>query len=241
MTKFTVRVALLEAMQKFCAEWDSPNQALSCIHITPTHMIATNGHRLVCMPIAPVVPADQPKLKLEPRITGTIDEPFLMPGHLVETHVAAARELWEEWDEGDADGDEYRVDFLHALCEVNVDEGVARIVYDGITMSAPRPDLKHYPDTSKLEKTLTTEGAPVVARFNPALLVDVPALLEASNDLNGVALHAWDAAGTGAGPTEWRSYFGTRVIVMGMATSAADAVRAQKLHADVIAGKAVTS
>lgn len=236
MTRFVIRIALLEALQKFCMDRDAPNQALTCIRITPTELFATNGHRLVSVPVKAPPCDNGDKCTVGPRLVGTVDEPFLLPGVLVEHHAAAARALWNDVDE-DEFGTPYPTDFTAAECEVSVVDGRAFIAYDGITLSAPLGDISKYPDTTTLDGTMHREGVPCVARFNPALFDGVAELLHASEDQDGLDLYAWDVFSTGAGPTEWRSYHDTRVVIMGMARTGADLERARKLHEAAMRGE----
>lgn len=228
MTKFRIRVALLEALQKFCDSPDGTRPAMSCIRISATEMTATSGHRFAQVPIV----GDG----VDDRLVGVVDAPFLLPGLLVKHVAAAARATWEHIVE-DEWGQEWAHSFdRNAECEVSVDGQRVTIEHGPIVSSMTTHDIADFPETAKLDKAMTREGTPCVARFNPRLFVGCRELLEITDDYYGVKLHAWDVFASGSGPTEFRSERGTRIVLMGMALPD-ERERAEKLHRAAMRGE----
>lgn len=226
-TKFKIRTSLLEALQKFAAERHHPHYILTCISVSKERLLATSGQRLVSVPVSVADPDGDFSIE---RIDGDVEEPLLIPGTLVAMHCAAARAVWDETAE-DEYGDEYASDFDHnAQTEVSVVDGRVVLEHDGIEMSAPLPDATKFPDTAKLDSVLTSEGTPVVSRFNARFMADVVAVTSASEDQPALVVHAWDRLRTGCGPTEWRTRLGTRLVIMGIAASKEEREALQRIH-----------
>jgi len=228
MTKFTIKTALLEALNRFAADWDSTRGHLATVYVGKTELVATNGHRIVIVPNIPLdggVPEDA-------RCVGDIDEPFLIPSQLILHHVAAVRSTWEDIVETESPFTGSLVlapnSFSRATTEVTTDGDRVRLEHDGITVSCKcewKADT--YPKHDHIGP-LTSKGAPKPSRFDPKLFDGLRDIMRAANDYGGMTLHAWDGSGTGCGPTEYRSAQGTRFVLMGMAENGKEARQAQE-------------
>ena len=228
MTKFTIKTALLEALNRFAYAWDDGRPHLACVYVSKERMVATNGHRIIMLPNIPEVEGSRG----DPRCEGDIDGPFLNPSQLILHHVAAVRSTWEEHVESPSyDGTMGLApnSFLGAETEVTVIDGVVYLEHDHIATSREIiSEASAFPPVDHLEATLTTKGTPKVAKFDPKLFEGVREVMRAAGEFTGLKLYAWDITDSEVGPTEYRTALGLRFILMGMADNAQEAIAARE-------------
>jgi hypothetical protein len=231
MTKFTIRTALLEAIERFAyPKNDSGRDHLATVRVTADDLVATNGHRIV------IVPNDH---------EGGVEEPFLLPTTLIRAHVAAARSRWTEY-EGEmfygesgqtyayTKGSFYRLDTDVTVFKDDRSRTRCTLSYGGIdTTETLKHEFSEYPKTADVEKGITREGSPTPGRFDPKMFEGFRQLVVAHGGgaISSVELVGWDKRGTGVGPTEWKTSSGVRLIFMGLARDGREAKAAsEKIH-----------
>lgn len=237
IAKFKISTAVLAAIEPFAYRSNGAEDRpwLAAIYVDKDVLVATNGHRIVVVPVETLIDRE---LGFGHERTRPA-RPVLIPRSLIRAHLAAVdidgsrkpTKAWVPWETPEPP--------VVQDTEVRVavdDKNRMTVHLSDVIETSARPffgDVE-YPDWKVPFETITTEGAPVLPVFDPKMFYGAAELLKALGDNGGLEAYGWDKYGKRVGGFEYRAQSGVRFMFMGMARETRKVLeyRAKQVKAD---------